>query len=306
MDSQVASTKYNLFRESNDLCLKNISCGGLRIKNYSKKNQPKINLPLFSIITVVYNNFSQIQRCMDSVFNQTYQNIEYIIIDGSSNDGTLDIIKSNEAKIDLWISEKDKGIYDAINKGINFAKGYTLMLHSDDIISDQYVLEKISKFIKKEDTLYFARVKNYNEYVKWIYPTEKNIVSSHWHNENMIPHQSSFIFADLHRKFLFDDPKLSIGNDAFVLGNIAKKHRVEFIDLIAVDVQLGGDSNNWKSLKKVYEYNAQTHRVLKKLDRGPQYKNLLLNNLKGTVLFLIFNLFGRKIFYKIIYRKYKK
>ena len=161
------STSFNLLNNNkfdNNYADK---CGGYKTKGLFKKNQPDINLPLFSIITVVYNNVSQIKRCMDSVFNQTYENIEYIVIDGGSTDGTLDLIKEDEGKLDLWISEKDDGIYDAINKGINFSNGFTLMLHSDDQLYDKNTLERVSRCIKNQSTLYFGKVENYNEYVKW-------------------------------------------------------------------------------------------------------------------------------------------
>lgn len=106
--------------------------GGLRKKGYLKKG--KKNLPLVSIITVVLNNKKFLQQSINSVLNQNYKNYELIIIDGKSNDGTLDILKKNDSKIDYWISEKDKGIYDAMNKGIKLSRGSLIsILNSDDI-----------------------------------------------------------------------------------------------------------------------------------------------------------------------------
>ena len=89
--------------------------------------------PTLSVITVVYNNVNDIGRTMYSVLDQTYAHIEYIIIDGLSTDGTLDIIKRHENRIAKLISEKDEGIYDAMNKGITVAKGdYVLFMNSGD------------------------------------------------------------------------------------------------------------------------------------------------------------------------------
>jgi glycosyltransferase involved in cell wall biosynthesis len=89
--------------------------------------------PLISIITVVYNGAKTLEQTIQSVINQTYKNIEYIIIDGGSIDGTLDIIKKHDEQINLWISEPDKGLYDAMNKGISRANGeITGMINSDD------------------------------------------------------------------------------------------------------------------------------------------------------------------------------
>jgi hypothetical protein len=95
--------------------------GGLRTKGYFKKSDE--DKPLISIITVVYNGEKYLEETIKSVINQTYDNVEYIIIDGGSTDGTLDIIKKYEHAIDYWVSERDRGIYDAMNKGISLASG---------------------------------------------------------------------------------------------------------------------------------------------------------------------------------------
>ncbi|WP_432712682.1 glycosyltransferase family 2 protein [Pedobacter sp.] len=91
------------------------------------------SLPLVTIITVAYNSVSTIEQTIVSVINQSYKNIEYIIIDGGSTDGTVDIIKKYAEHIDFWVSEKDSGIYYAMNKGLNKANGFLVgILNSDD------------------------------------------------------------------------------------------------------------------------------------------------------------------------------
>ena len=100
--------------------------------------------PKVSIITVVYNGIEFLEETIKSVISQTYPNIEYIIVDGGSTDGTLDIIKKYEAHISKWISEPDKGIYDAMNKGIDLATGdWQNFLNAGDSFVDNNVLEKI-------------------------------------------------------------------------------------------------------------------------------------------------------------------
>jgi glycosyltransferase involved in cell wall biosynthesis len=89
--------------------------------------------PVLSVITIVYNNMRDIERTMLSVLNQTYDGIEYIVVDGASNDGTLEIIKRYENRVAKLISEKDKGIYDAMNKGLALATGdYVIFMNSGD------------------------------------------------------------------------------------------------------------------------------------------------------------------------------
>ncbi|KXS43221.1 MAG: glycosyl transferase family 2 [Candidatus Frackibacter sp. T328-2] len=106
--------------------------------------------PLVSIITVCYNSEKHIEDTIKSVLNQTYDNIEYIIIDGNSTDGTLDIIEEYEPKFNgrmKWISEEDAGIYDAMNKGIDIANGEIIgIINSDDYYVEDAVETIVSKF----------------------------------------------------------------------------------------------------------------------------------------------------------------
>ena len=112
------------------------ACGELKSSHTAK--------PLVTIITVVFNGATTIEQTIGSVIEQTYENIEYIVIDGGSTDATLDILRKYEDHIDKWVSEKDAGIYDAMNKGIALARGdYIGMLNSDDFFVAPMTLEKI-------------------------------------------------------------------------------------------------------------------------------------------------------------------
>ncbi len=122
--------------------------GGLRIKNINKK-------PKFSLITVVLNNKELLEKTIKSVLNQNFKNFEYIIIDGGSNDGTLEILKKYNDKIDYWLSERDNGIYDAFNKGMELSKGdYLGIINSDDTYRSN-ALNIISKYINKNENIDF-------------------------------------------------------------------------------------------------------------------------------------------------------
>ncbi|SHG94163.1 glycosyltransferase family 2 protein [Flavobacterium defluvii] len=107
-------------------------------------------LPKISIITVVYNDHINISRTIESVINQSYGNIEYLIIDGGSTDTTLDNINKYINNIDVFVSEKDNGIYDAMNKGIGLCSGdWILFLNSGDFFHDKNILDKISGYIEQ-------------------------------------------------------------------------------------------------------------------------------------------------------------
>ena len=140
---------------------KSVIQGGKRL-NSGSVNSSK---PLFSIITVVYNNEKYLEETIKSVVNQKFRNFEYIIIDGGSSDKTLDIIKRYDSQIDYWISQKDKGIYDAFNKGMSLAKGdFIGIINSDDTYLDN-ALEIIAKYINdltnKEIDFIFGSVKKH-------------------------------------------------------------------------------------------------------------------------------------------------
>lgn len=116
--------------------------GGLRTKEYYKKSHQ--HKSLISIITVVKNNERYLEQTIKSVINQTYTYIEYIIIDGGSADNTLDIIQKYKNKIDYWVSESDKGIYDGMNKGIDLAKGeWIIFMNAGDKFYENNTIERI-------------------------------------------------------------------------------------------------------------------------------------------------------------------
>jgi glycosyltransferase involved in cell wall biosynthesis len=128
--------------------------GGLRSRGVSKTSSAE--MPLVSVITVVLNGEKFIEETFKSVFAQSYKNIEYIVVDGGSKDDTLDIIKKNEDRIDFWISEKDQGIYYAMNKGITLATGEIIgILNADDHYSKDCVQHVVDAYLRtKADVIH--------------------------------------------------------------------------------------------------------------------------------------------------------
>ena len=121
--------------------------GGLRSRGYYKKSYN--NKPLISVVTVVLNSERYIEETIKSIINQTYDNVEYVIIDGGSTDGTINIIRKYEDKIDYWISETDEGIYDAMNKAIDTVRGeWVNFINSSDTLNRNAYID-VSDFLVK-------------------------------------------------------------------------------------------------------------------------------------------------------------
>ena len=152
LDKNYSTTRLLTKKSSKIINNSEYSKGGLRIQGYFKHSYKE--KPLISIVTVVYNGEEFLEETIQSVINQSYANVEYIIIDGGSTDGTIDIIKKYEDKIDYWVSEKDNGIYDAMNKGIKVANGdWIYFLGADDILYN-ILNDLIKEFDTEKDAIY--------------------------------------------------------------------------------------------------------------------------------------------------------
>lgn len=124
--------------------------GGLRTQGYLKSTSP--NIPLITVVTVVFNGEKFLEETIQSILNQTYDNVEYIIIDGGSTDNTLDIIHKYEHAIDYWISEKDEGIYDAMNKALKLSSSdWINFMNAGDYFNKEDVVFNLSKEIIRRD-----------------------------------------------------------------------------------------------------------------------------------------------------------
>ena len=155
-----------------------------------------------SIVTVVYNGEKTLEKTIQSIISQSYDNIEYIIIDGASKDGTISIIKKYESKIAYWKSEPDKGIYDAMNKGLQKATGdFLIFMGADDLFIDSDVISNFVEKIKGKDwsRVYYGNVTKVstNERYDGLFSKEKFAIRN-------ICHQSIFYPKNIYKANTYD------------------------------------------------------------------------------------------------------
>ncbi len=229
--------------------------GGLRTKGYFKKSY--VDKPLISIITVVFNGEKHLEETIQSVINQTYDNVEYVIIDGGSIDGTLDIIKKYEDKIDYWASEKDAGIYDAMNKGLQLVAGeYIGILNADDFYEPS-ALKKSIELIKDNDADYsVAKVQyvNTKNIISPIFPLEKNKI----YQEMFYPHISAFISRKAYKQVGLFKTQFKIAGDHDMalrihLAGFRATYLDEIVGKLTEDGISAGISSNKESLSVAIE-----------------------------------------------------
>jgi glycosyltransferase involved in cell wall biosynthesis len=169
-------------------------------------------MPLFSIITVNLNNASGLKKTIESVVSQTFNDFEYIVVDGASSDESVDIIKNFESKISYWVSEKDSGVYNAMNKGIKRAAGkYFLFLNSGDMLVAKDVLKKVADSMSHEAIVYgdlFFSMKYSKRLGKQ--PDELSIIHM---IRGTIFHPASFIEASLLKNVDGFDESFKIAGD---------------------------------------------------------------------------------------------
>jgi glycosyltransferase involved in cell wall biosynthesis len=201
----------------------------------------KVN-PYFSIITICYNSEKTIERTITSLRYQTYQNFEYIIIDGGSTDSTLEIIKKNLDVVSILVSEKDEGIYDAMNKGIDLASGEIVGIINSDDWYENDTLENIFKISSGQSNLVIhglCRYFNGNEI--------NQIIGYHHSNLPIysISHPTCFVSKSLYIGKGKFDTKYKIAADYdLLLRFYLDKVTFIFVELIIANFQNGGASSS--------------------------------------------------------------
>jgi glycosyltransferase involved in cell wall biosynthesis len=210
--------------------------------------------PKISIITINYNNREGLERTFDSVFSQNYTNFEYIVIDGASNDGSKELIDQFSDKITFWVSEPDKGIYNAMNKGIDQVNGeYVFFLNSGDVFLDSNSLEKVSEELHTDDIIYF-NIQVVGENTNFVKKCPQKLDFAFLY-EDTLPHQSTFMKSDTFRIVGKYDEQISIVADwkwfliAVCRYNLKFRNVEETISIFYLD-GISADEKSWPIIRK--------------------------------------------------------
>ncbi len=198
--------------------------------------------PKISIITVSLNAVKTIEQTIRSVINQSYKNIEYIIIDGGSTDGTVDIIKKYEDRIDHWLSKSDAGIYDAMNKGTQLATGdWVNYMNAGDRFYCNTVLEDLFKQrLDEETSVVYGNSENILNYYSYL---EEAKPLSHLWKGMCFPHQSMFVTANIAKEIPYNT-KFKFGADFNFIYTLYKIQKVFLYKPICiVNFRRGGVSD---------------------------------------------------------------
>ena len=222
-----------------------------------------------SIITVTFNSSSFISHCLDSVKNQTHNDIEHIVIDGASTDGTLSILKSKTNQLAELISETDNGIYEAMNKGLKIATGDIIgFLNSDDFYANNNVLKNVSELFREDSTLEAC----YSNLV-YVDALETSKIIRFWKSENFVPgmfskgwcppHPTFFVKSSVYRRHGNFDTNYKLASDAELMMRFmeVKMIKVKYEPKLWVKFRIGGVSN--KSLKNITIQNIEVLKALK-------------------------------------------
>ena len=238
-----------------------------------------------SVVTVAYNSEKTIAKTIESVLNQTYLEIEYLIIDGGSTDGTLDIIKKYQSKISYWVSEHDNGIYDAMNKGFRMATGEIIgIINSDDLIAETTAIEKIVRCFEANSSvdavyadLYYVAQSDTSKIVRYWKSGKQRPFAKGWHPA----HPTFYVKKVVYEKSgLFDLGFKFAADFELMLRLIEKEHiKLYYLPEALVRMRLGGTTS--KSLSNIIKGNIECVEAFRK------------NRIRVSCLYPLFRLFPK-------------
>jgi glycosyltransferase len=246
-----------------------------------------------SIITASYNNIETIESTIQSVLIQTYPDIEYIIVDGGSTDGTVDVIRRFGSAVANWVSEPDKGLYYALNKGIDMASGEVIgFLHADDVLHDQFVIASVMNlFMEKKceavygDLVYVARNDMNNLIRFWkSCPFHPKLLRQGW----MPPHPTLFVHRKIYEQLGTFNTEMRIAADYDMVLRFFKHpdFHSEYLPHVLVRMRMGGISN--KSLVNMLRKSMEDYKAMKNNQIGG-FRSLVWKNLSKLSQLRIFS-----------------
>ena len=224
------------------------------------------NYSLVSIITTVFNNKDTVEDAIQSVLSQSYPNIEYIVVDGGSTDGTIEIINKYENKINKFVSEKDQGVYDGMNRGIKRATGDIIgILNSDDVYADDKVIERVVAEMTRKNAdvcwgdLVYVDAKNTDKVIRFWKSSEyrEEKFKKGW----MPPHPAFFVKRWVYEKYGLFNLDFPISADYELMLRFLERHKIKscYIPQILVKMRIGGQSN--KSIKNIARANLECYKA---------------------------------------------
>lgn len=226
----------------------------------------------FSLITVTFNSSSTLRDTIQSVASQTYQDIEYIIVDGKSKDSTLEIIREYEPRFDgkmRWVSEPDRGLYDAMNKGFRMATGNVIgIINSDDLLSEPTAVEKIVKTfeINKEADAVYADL-------YYVAQNDTSKIVRHWVSGKQRPfrygwhpaHPTFYVKREVYQKYGLFDLEFKFAADFELMLRLIDKYHIKlaYLSEPLVRMRLGGTTS--KNLTNIKKGNIECIKAFRKM-----------------------------------------
>lgn len=240
---------------------------------------------ILSIITVNFNNENGLLNTLMSVKSQTFRNFEHIVIDGGSSDNSKVVIEEFKDFIDYWVSEKDRGIYDAMNKGILHARGeYVQFLNSGDVFNSPTTLGDVFEKERAADIVYGD--------IDYIFPNQRKryhslngnrLTMAHFFSDT-IAHPAAFIRRQLFDDGMFDDSLLIVADNKFFYDRVIMKNcSVEYLPIVIVDFETNGISSRPENWNKT---NEERNKVIREILPPRIYKDyeLLLQVIHSPLL----------------------
>lgn len=241
--------------------------------------------PLISVVTVVLNGSQTLERCIKSVISQTYPSIEYIVVDGGSKDGTMDIIKQYDKAIDYWVSEKDNGLYHAMNKAVLFCTGdYILYLNADDELNNSQTMEKVANNVTKDIDIFYGNILVEDKYCEEYIQVGREYSLKDIKKDDKPPHPAFFVRSSLLKENPFNE-KYRICSDYDLMCRLFMKNlKMKYINEIVSIFHTGGLSS------RIYRTNRENAEIIRE-NFGSKYAIFYLMRKSFGLLYHFFLVF---------------